>query len=136
MFVLRWMRDVLCGVGSFFVERRKRELAHLHLNYARLKNLVSELLARANEADEQAAYMAVNDSRRARKLRSICDELVLLSDTLPEIESLLAEERIKPSREAITRSVHAIEAIAKQIEEIQLIEPRLIDERPLIDRSD
>ncbi|MGH9550942.1 MAG: hypothetical protein ACRD3W_16290, partial [Terriglobales bacterium] len=71
-----------------------------HFN-ERLKSIVSELLARADEADQQSKYSGVPSEEWSRELRVTCTALVNLGDQLPEIDRLLAEEKTGPARETI-----------------------------------
>jgi hypothetical protein len=59
-------------------------------------------MARANELDQHRQYVVLPaDDRTSHKLAAVCQDLVVLSESLPMIENLLKEGNIKHGRRDI-----------------------------------
>ena len=86
----------------------------------RLKNVVSELLARADESDQQSKYAGVQSEQWSQQLRNACTALVKLGDELPTIDRFLAEENVKAARETILDCCKTAAGIAVRLDSIRL----------------
>jgi len=129
---------VLCLVGgtaiSFIVYRkihrylqvkRQRDLALLTEYRARLGPVLSELLANANDVDQQSKFIGVPDSDWSNRLARICRTLIELSDSLKVIDGLLMAKDVKQAREVLLNSAREAAAAAQQLERMRRDEPKI-----------
>lgn len=107
---------------TFFPHQKRRQLVSLREYQERLRAVINELLARADEADQQSKYMGVPNQAWSQELRTACTSLVKLGDDLPEIDRLLGEENVDESREIILESCRKAHKIAQQLQELRLDE--------------
>ena len=97
-------------IADRFGRRRKVVLAELHDRRLRLHLVVSELMARANELDQHRQYVVLPvEDQSSHRLAAVCQDLVVLSESLPMIEHQLKEGNIKHGRRNI---LHAINSAA------------------------
>ncbi|MDR3614669.1 MAG: hypothetical protein P4L53_14005 [Candidatus Obscuribacterales bacterium] len=88
--------------------RRKVIIAELHNRRLRLHAVISELMAKANELDQHRQYVVLpaND-QTSHRLAAVCQDLVVLSESLTMIENLLKEGNIKHGRRDILIAVNS-----------------------------
>ena len=109
-----WLFVLLYGarfVADRFGRRRKVIVAELHNRRLRLHAVISELMAKANELDQHRQYVVLPASDQSgHRLAAVCQDLVVLNESLPMIEHLLKEGNIKHGRRdiliAINSAVH------------------------------
>jgi hypothetical protein len=109
-----WLVALLYGarfIAKRLGRRRKVVIAELHNRRLRLHAVISELMAKANELDQHRQYVVLpaND-QTSHKIAAVCQDLVVLSTSLPMIDNLLKEGNIKHGRRdiliAINSAVH------------------------------
>lgn len=103
----------------YFKERKQRQLATLHEYNSRLKSVVSELLARADEIDQQSKYTGVPDAGWSQLLREACTDLVKLGDQLPVIDRFLSQEEVGAARKVILECCRKADGVSRQLEKIR-----------------
>lgn len=121
--MLRFMLIALLAVTMFWLfalwfgarfiakrlgRRRKVIIAELHNRRLRLHAVISELMAKANELDQHRQYVVLpaND-QTSHRLAAVCQDLVVLSESLTMIENLLKEGNIKHGRRDILIAVNS-----------------------------
>ena len=80
---------------------RQEQLDLLRDQYHRLRTVVGELLALANDRDERHRYAGGQGAVWSEQMRQTCLALVKLGDELPKIDKLLEQKKIAEAREAI-----------------------------------
>jgi hypothetical protein len=106
-----WLFALLFGarfIAKRLGRRRKVVIAELHNRRLRLHAVISELMAKANELDQHRQYVVLpaND-QTSHRLAAVCQDLVVLSESLPMIENLLKEGNIKHGRRDILIAVNS-----------------------------
>jgi hypothetical protein len=87
-------------VAGYLKARRERDLIALRGYHGRLSLVVSELLSRANELDQQSKYLpAETEAEWNRVYEKLGRALVLMGDTLTIIKERLEEKNVKSGRE-------------------------------------
>jgi len=82
--------------------RKQIELDNLESLHQRLKNVTSDLLARANEMDQDSKLIASEmPSEWSRTLGVTCSQLVTLADQTKMIERYLQKRQPRPVRELL-----------------------------------
>ena len=110
--------------------KRMRQIADLEFYRKRLQIVTSEMLAQANELDQKSKYTSGQVSQVwSKNLGITCEELVRLGETLPLIEQLLERKKVKESREGILRSCRMATKISRELHDIRLDEPKLLDDK-------
>jgi AcrR family transcriptional regulator len=112
------------SVFFYFRDRKKRQLEMVHEYQERLRTIIMELLAKADEVDQQSKYLGVPSTEWAEELRRACSDLVKLGDRLPEIERLIEEENIRGAREAVLESCRKAVQISRQLDHVRQDEHR------------
>jgi hypothetical protein len=123
-------------VSLYLHAKRARQIADLERYRKRLQIVTSEMLSQANELDQKSKYVSgeVSDAW-SKNLGLACDELVRLGETLPLIEQLLEHRNVKESREGILRSCRMAAKISRELHDIRLDEPKLLDDKNRTKRS-
>lgn len=124
---------VLIGARQLLVyvqERRMRQLEDLRAYSARLRTVVAEMLAKANDLDQARAYLT-QDLNRDLTLRigGACEELVSLGESLPLVDQLLERKNLRAGREHLLLSCRMAEKISKELSAIDAVETRAITDR-------
>lgn len=100
-------------------ERRKDQLHVLEKHHERLKLIVSDLLAKADEVDSSTKYLREKlDYETQQRLAETCRDLVLLGDVTKGIEEMLKTKRLSASRRAL---LHACELAAHDARKLRAI---------------
>lgn len=87
-------------IAGYLKARRERDLIALRGYHGRLSLVVSELLSRANELDQQSKYLpAETEAEWNRVYEKLGRALVLMGDTLTIIRERLDEKNVKSGRE-------------------------------------
>jgi hypothetical protein len=87
-------------IAGYLKARRERDLIALRGYHGRLSLVVSELLSRANELDQQSKYLpAETEAEWNRVYEKLGRALVLMGDTLTLIRERLEEKNVKSGRE-------------------------------------
>lgn len=87
-------------IAGYLKARRERDLIALRDYHRRLSLVVSELLSRANELDQQSKYLpAETEAEWSRVYEKLGRALVLMGDTLTLIKERLEEKNVKSGRE-------------------------------------
>jgi len=94
-FVLTWRKLAL-----FLKARRERNLLALDHYHSRLSLVVSELLSRANEIDQQSKYLPQEmEAEWSASFVKLGNALVVMGDALVIIKERVAEKNVKSARE-------------------------------------
>lgn len=110
---------ILTLVKKWQAEKRLERLAALRNQHERLTRVVNGLLAKANEVDQDILYSGTSLSdRHSGRLAQACSNLVMLSESIPLIDQLLAAEQVKKSEEAILKSCRIALSISNDISEV------------------
>ena len=95
MFALSWRK-----IAGYLKARRERDLLALSSYHSRLSLVVSELLSRANEIDQQSKYLpAETEAEWSAVYEKLGRALVLMGDTLVIIKERVQEKNVKAGRE-------------------------------------
>ncbi len=87
-------------IARYLKLRRERDLAAIRSYHSRLSLVVSELLARANELDQQSKYLpAETEAEWNRVYEKLGRALVLMGDTLIIIKQRVDEKNVRSGRE-------------------------------------
>ena len=85
----------------------------------RLKTVVSELLSKINELDQERLFSQTADSAFSQIISQSCEQLVTLSDALLLVEHQLDEGRLEESRRNILSSCTAANVIRHRLHQLQ-----------------
>jgi hypothetical protein len=107
-------------------DRKRYQLDQLREYHARLKIVLSELLAKANEVDQQAKYLGESAHRHTEELKNACDRLLALTDALPVIEKTLDEKNLTASRQMLHESTNIAHHVSTQLDALLQSEHKLI----------
>lgn len=128
---------VIVAAGSLFIwlkishylkGQKAKQLIELRAYEERLKIVVSELLAQVNDIDQSTQYTSSSpDPEWSRRLQSACGQLVTIGNSLPTIESLLKEEKVKDGREVILDTCRSASQVSEELKQLKKAEPRLTD---------
>jgi hypothetical protein len=87
---------------------------------ARLRDALSELMARADDADQESKYLGEKlNTEVSEKLSRICSDLVLLGDAVRVIESRLQSNEIGHAKKDLLISLGAAKKINREIHEVR-----------------
>lgn len=101
-------------------ERHSDLLENMEENYSRLQSAVSELLARADEADQESKYLRGRLSPElSRRLSQACTELVVLGDKVKLIESRLSRDDAKGAGRDILKNLSTANRLSAEIKQIR-----------------
>lgn len=118
-------------IARYLKLRRERDLAAIRSYHSRLSLVVSELLARANELDQQSKYLpAETEAEWNRVYEKLGRALVLMGDTLIIIKQRVDEKNVRSGREVtlllcreatwVSRSLLSFEQKLLTAEKLQL----------------
>lgn len=100
-------------------DRDVDQLRYLERHHARLKVIVGELLAKADEVDTSSKYIQDQlDDDTMLRLAETCSELVLLGDVTNSIEELIRARDFQAARKAL---LHACELAALDSRKLRAI---------------
>jgi hypothetical protein len=100
-------------------ERREDQLRVLEKHHSRLKLIVGDLLAKADEVDSSSKYLQDQlDHETQQRLAETCRDLVLLGDVTKGIEEMLRTKQLSASRRAL---LHACEMAAHDARKLRAI---------------
>lgn len=95
VFALSWHK-----IAGYLKARRERDLLAIRHYHSRLSLVISELLSRANEIDQQSKYLsAETESEWSALYEKLGRALVLMGDTLVIIKEHADEKNVKAGRE-------------------------------------
>lgn len=101
-------------------DREKLVIEKLEQNTVRLQNAISELMARANEVDQESKYLQGGlDLALSRRLEQACSDLVVLGDAVKVIEARIEQRELKLAKDDLLISLGAADKIRSQINEIR-----------------
>lgn len=87
-------------IALYLNARRERDLLALRTYHSRLSLVVGELLARANELDQQSKYLPVETEKEwSRMYENLGQALVLMGDTLIIIKEHVEQKNVKGGRD-------------------------------------
>lgn len=102
------------------INSSKSSLASVIDSKARLQHIVSELLARANEADQDLSYLSSRiDAKYAMRLSVICSKLASLGDSLVDIESNIEARNIADARKKLSETVETAGILSGELQIIR-----------------
>ena len=85
-----------------------------------MRDALSELMARADDADQESKYLGEKlNAEVSEKLSRICSELVLLGDAVRVIESRLESNEIGHAKRDLLISLGAAKKISREIHEVR-----------------
>ncbi len=117
-------------VSNYLKRQKAKQLIELRAYEERLKIVVSELLAQVNDIDQATQYTgSAPDPEWSRRLQSACGQLVTIGNSLPTIESLLNEEKVKDGREVILDTCRSASQVSEELKQLRRAEPRLTDRK-------
>ncbi len=115
-------------VSQYLSKQKAKQLIELRAYEERLKIVVSELLAQVNDIDQSTKYLNVTpDTEWSRRLQSACGQLVNIGNSLPTIESLLKEEKVKDGRDVILDTCRSASEVSEELKQLRGTELRLTD---------
>jgi hypothetical protein len=98
-------------------KRREAELKNLRAYHCRLSALVSEMIAQANELDQHRMYLGTgSDGHISAELGKACQDLVILSDSLPLTQTLLLEGNLGQVRRDTLVQLSGAFSIARRLQ--------------------
>lgn len=87
-------------ITRYLALKRERQLVSLRSYHGRLSMVISELLSRANEIDQQSKYLpAETDAEWGVVFQKLGKELVLMGDSLTIVHEHIRLKDVKASRE-------------------------------------
>lgn len=99
---------------------KKKEFQALQKHQVRLRGILNDLLALADETDQQSKYIGGTlDPAWSAQLRSVCNELVQLGHELEELDRLVDNKRIDEGRVAVLDFCRKADEIAKALKSIR-----------------
>ena len=108
------------AVYGYIQQRKRLESEQLAAYHRRLKSVVSGLLTRADEIDQEHKY--AGDSQVpgwSLHLGETCKDLVVLSDALGTIEVHIRRREVREGRAMLLRSCRIAVKLSRQLGEIQ-----------------
>ncbi len=95
VFALSWRK-----IALYLKARRERDLIAIRHYHSRLSLVISELLSRANEIDQQSKYLpAETEAEWSAIYEKLGRALVLMGDTLVIIKDHVDQKNVKGGRE-------------------------------------
>ena len=95
VFALSWRK-----IAGYLKARRERDLLSIRHYQSRLSLVISELLSRANEIDQQSKYLpAETEAEWSALYEKLGRALVLMGDTLVIIKEHVDQKNVKGGRE-------------------------------------
>lgn len=111
---------LLVYAGIKLSKQQASSIADLHRMSKRLQDALSELMARADDADQESKYLG--DSLPAlvsEKLSRVCSDLVVLGDAVKVIQSRLESNETDHAKKGLLISLGAAKKINREIDEIR-----------------
>lgn len=100
--------------------QREDLLERMEENFGRLQSAVTELLARADEADQESKYLRKGlHPELSRRLSKACSELVVLGDKVKLIENRLAKKDTAHAGHEIIKTLDKANRLSSEIREIR-----------------
>lgn len=103
-------------------ERRADLLEKMQGNYHRLQDALVELLAKADEADQETKYLSKGselEPELSKRLSRACSELVVLGDKIKLIEAQLAREDAKGASRDILKTLGTANQLSAELKKIR-----------------
>lgn len=103
-------------IALFLSARRERHLLSMKQYHSRLSIVVSELMARANEIDQQSKYLpAETEKEWSAGYERIGGALVVMGDALVLIQERVEEKNVKSAREMILLLCREASLVSKRL---------------------
>jgi hypothetical protein len=102
-------------------KRKARRHALLGDGLSRLKTVVSALLERVNDLDQQILYASNrqgSDASRAR-IAVVANDLVKVSDTISTIDQLIAADRFDDAADLLSASCRLIDKVVRIVTQLE-----------------
>lgn len=104
---------------QFFQKGAKIELTRLRTYTNRLGVVISELLAKANELDQDRSFAQICDRELSQTISQTCEQLITLADSISLVEHLLKDGQLEEGRRNILITCDAANAINKRLETLR-----------------
>ena len=104
---------------QLFQNDTKVELRRLRDFNNRMGTVISELLGKANELDQDRSFAQIVDRELSQSISQTCEQLITLADSIGLIEHLLKEGQIENGRRDLLVTCHAAETIHKRLEQLR-----------------
>jgi len=129
-------------IAGYLKARQERDLLSIRDYHGRLSLVISELLSRANELDQQSKYLpAETEAEWNRVYEKLGRSLVLMGDTLIIIKQRVDEKNVKSGREItlllcreatrVSRSLLSFEQKLLTAEKLQVEQIKAVQEANL-----
>lgn len=109
---------VIVAIGAS-KKRKARRHALLTDGLDRLKTVVSALLGRVNDLDLSLNYQFKDKDFDSSKTRVVADDLVKVTETIPAIEQLIAEQRFDDAADLLSASCRLIDKDVRIITQLE-----------------
>jgi hypothetical protein len=120
-------------ITRYLALKRERQLVALRSYHGRLSMVISELLSRANEIDQQSKYLpAETDAEWGVVFQKLGKELVLMGDSLTIVHEHIRLQDVKASREVTLLICRKAVQVSRQL--LAFEEKVLICEREQIEK--
>ncbi len=106
----------LCSGGQFLGNDTKAELKRLRDYNSRLGAVISELLAKTNELEQDRTFAQLADRQLSQTISDTCEQLITLADSISLIEHLLKDGHLDEGRQDLLVTCNAADTINKRIE--------------------
>lgn len=100
-------------------EQRAEQLEQMQENYGRLQSAVAEMLARADEADQETKYLRRTPEGLSKRLSNACSDLVVLGDKVKLIESRLSRKDSGGAARDILRTLGKANQLSAELKQIR-----------------
>ena len=97
----------------------KAELRRLRDYNNRLGVVISELLSKTNELDQDRTFAQIADRHLSQTISDTCEQLITLADSISLIEHLLKDGQLDEGRRDLLVTCHAADTINKRIEDLR-----------------
>lgn len=96
-------------------------LAKMKMTTKRLQEAVAELMARADELDQESKFLGAGVTRTdfSQRVAKACSELVLLQDAVKVIEDRIESQDLKSAKEDLVISLGVANKISYEINELR-----------------
>jgi hypothetical protein len=128
LFALIVLLFVWRQISKFFAQRRSQQVLLMQSYHQRLKPIVSELLAKANDIDQESKYLTGGvEQNWSSQLVLACSELIVLGDSLTCIEHSLDEGNIRQSKENLLSSLKIAVKVSRELDFLRAKRRQLIE---------
>jgi hypothetical protein len=100
--------------------KQKDDVARLRDYNNRLGQVISELLAKANEIDQDRSFAQLADRELSQNISSTCEQLITLADSISLIDHQLKDGQLDEGRRNILATVNAADAINRRMDQLRL----------------